>query len=783
MEFGNEAKTIMNPLLKNILLRAKRFDRKLYKILFRLTRSLSQTLYRVLYPKNNKELRMVTVRRARALLIGISEYGEGFNPLPQAISDVKALRRVLLDPDLGSFSRDNVTILENPTCKEMETGISKFFSEGKRGKEDFAFFYFSGHGWKDKNASEFYLVSSDSSIEEGNFISSTFLAKKSRESHADRKVLVFDCCFSGALQDTLIAKGKGPFEPIVREDIKDKLSGEGVALLTSCDKDEYSYILPEFDLSIYTHYLIKGIENGAADIDGNGFITAGELHKYATTELSKILPKQTSQKQASQEETSKKQTSQTPTINSKDKGKKIILAGTKETFRTKTKKIFRDKVKDLLKRKPQTPSPSLEPLDEKLIEIWRDKFDLTNEEAKRILEEELNPPPEQYKFRKYREAVKIALKQVKQEEIPFKEGITFKEGIPFSGQLRETLDEIKHYLNLSDAEAHKIEQEEFRERPIPTPPDPVVFAVDPSITEVAAHSPKRVLSLAITPDNQTIVSSSADGTIKLWSLEGKLIDTLSGHEGWVRSLAISPDGETLVSGSSDETIRLWNLSERKLRRTIPIPSHGVYSVVMTSDDKIISGGSDGKIWVSNLNTDPNTEQCVSIIQSQEKILALAITSNGKRLISGGEEGTIRQLDMSTFKELSRTSLGKIKILSVAISPRKLVFASGSGGSGSSDNTIKLWDMASGEMKSPLLNLTDYSGGVYAVAFTSSGQTIIGGSKDKTIKLWDANDGKLIRPPLKKHSSAVLCLAISSDSRTIVSGSNDGRVKIWKFSSV
>lgn len=60
---------------------------------------------------------------------------------------------------------------------------------------------------------------------------------------------------------------------------------------------------------------------------------------------------------------------------------------------------------------------------------------------------------------------------------------------------------------------------------------------------------------------KTIVSGgSRDGTIKIWDLAtGKLLRTLTGHSEVVLSVAISPDGQTIVSGSDDKTIKIWRL--------------------------------------------------------------------------------------------------------------------------------------------------------------------------------------------------------------------------------
>ncbi|XZF61185.1 MAG: caspase family protein [Gloeotrichia echinulata DVL01] len=48
-----------------------------------------------------------------ALLIGISEYEPGLTPLPSAVKDVEAMRRVLVNPDMGGFAAEDVTVLKN----------------------------------------------------------------------------------------------------------------------------------------------------------------------------------------------------------------------------------------------------------------------------------------------------------------------------------------------------------------------------------------------------------------------------------------------------------------------------------------------------------------------------------------------------------------------------------------------------------------------------------------------------------------------------------------------
>lgn len=74
------------------------------------------------------------------------------------------------------------------------------------------------------------------------------------------------------------------------------------------------------------------------------------------------------------------------------------------------------------------------------------------------------------------------------------------------------------------------------------------------------HGERRVHSVAISPDGETLVSGARDGTIKIWHLKtGELKSTLNADGETVDSVVISPDNETLVSGGEDGTIKIWRM--------------------------------------------------------------------------------------------------------------------------------------------------------------------------------------------------------------------------------
>jgi WD40 repeat protein len=98
-------------------------------------------------------------------------------------------------------------------------------------------------------------------------------------------------------------------------------------------------------------------------------------------------------------------------------------------------------------------------------------------------------------------------------------------------------------------------------------------------------------------------------------------------------------------------------------------------------------------------------------------------------------------------------------------------------SGSLDNTIKIWNLETGELRR---TLTGHDSSVYSVSISSDGQTLVSGSDDKTIKIWNLETGEL-RRTLTGHDSSVYSVSISSDGQTLVSGSLDNTIKIWNLS--
>ncbi|KYG02678.1 hypothetical protein BE21_54600 [Sorangium cellulosum] len=95
-------------------------------------------------------------------------------------------------------------------------------------------------------------------------------------------------------------------------------------------------------------------------------------------------------------------------------------------------------------------------------------------------------------------------------------------------------------------------------------------------------------------------------------------------------------------------------------------------------------------------------------------------------------------------------------------------------SGSRDETLKVWDLATGKL---LFTLEGHGDGVKACAISPDGQHVVSGSRDETVKVWDLATGKLLST-LEGHAGWINACAFSPDGQRIVSASNDGTLKVW-----
>ena len=347
-----------------------------------------------------------------ALLIGVSEYEPGLNPLPGAVKDIEALQRVLKDAEMGGF--DDVKALSNPNRQTMESEIETLFSG--RDKEDLVLLFFSGHGIKDYAGKLYFATRITCKNLKGELIRSTavpanFVLEIMNNSRARRQAIILDCCFSGAFDPALQAKDDGSVD-------LQSLGAEGRVVLTSSSSTQYSFEQQGSDLSIYTRYLVEGIETGAGDRNEDGFVSVLELHEYAVSKVQENAPNMTPK-----------------IIVLKDKGFEIVLSKARVTD---------PKLRYRKAASRYANVGTIRPAGRAVLNTLRQQLGLTSEEAAEIEAEILRPYQQRLaNLQNYREAL------IAEAEHEY----------PLSQEACKEMNMLQELLGLRDADILPIKQE------------------------------------------------------------------------------------------------------------------------------------------------------------------------------------------------------------------------------------------------------------------------------------------------------------------------------------
>ncbi|TRU81013.1 MAG: caspase [Microcystis novacekii Mn_MB_F_20050700_S1] len=356
-----------------------------------------------------------------ALLIGVSEYSDGLRPISSAILDVEAMRRVLEHPDMGAFNQ--VTVLPNPDKGSMEKAVEDLFANRQR--DDLVLLYFSGHGLKAQNARFFLSTRETGRDQNGDFRRATALAASKlqeyiTDSRSQRQIIILDCCFSGALVQGMPIKGE--------LNIQEELGGKGRAILTSSSPIEYSFESDNNDLSIYTKYLVEGIETGAADKDGDQLISVNELHEYASERVKEAAP------------------AMTPKFHLSLEGDETIYLAKSPLAATNPIFIYREKIREILDEwsKENICKENFNRAERNCLSELRNELDLSLNEADIIEQDNLAP------FRK-------RLQNLTEYKATFRELLA--DSISITEGNRRRLKELQSRYGLRDEDIQVIEEE------------------------------------------------------------------------------------------------------------------------------------------------------------------------------------------------------------------------------------------------------------------------------------------------------------------------------------
>ncbi len=206
-----------------------------------------------------------------------------------------------------------------------------------------------------------------------------------------------------------------------------------------------------------------------------------------------------------------------------------------------------------------------------------------------------------------------------------------------------------------------------------------------------------VRSLAVSPDGSWAAAGDAGGRITLWELpSGRWAHTFEAHTGEVSQILFGPSKTCLISGSLDGALRIWNSGNGDLVGQAEIPSAIHALALIGQGGQVASGSADGviRIWPS-LCDSTVADSLAPVREIHAHRLALtslaSVDVDGKQLLSGGEDGTVRHWNWAKGEQIQQLDHGA-PVTAVAASADGLRFASAG-----LDSVARLWSSAGGKL--------------------------------------------------------------------------------------
>ncbi|KAJ3313402.1 DDB1- and CUL4-associated factor 13 [Blyttiomyces sp. JEL0837] len=268
----------------------------------------------------------------------------------------------------------------------------------------------------------------------------------------------------------------------------------------------------------------------------------------------------------------------------------------------------------------------------------------------------------------------------------------------------------------------------------------------------------------------TIISGSADGEIRLWSLQNQqtLWKSSNGHKGFVRGITVVPYSDSFLSVGDDKVVRLWNRNSEDPVSTLitKFPFTGVDH--HRSQPRFATSSTQIEIWEHE-----RSEPIMSLTWGAETITTVKFNQTETSILaSAGTDRTITLYDLRTSQPISKSILA-LRTNAIAWNPMEAFNFTAA----NEDHNLYSFDMRN--LSKAINVLKDHVSAVLDVDYSPTGQEIVSGSYDKTIRIFNAREGHSRETYHTKRMQKIFCVKYTMDSKYVLSGSDDGNIRLWK----
>ena len=301
------------------------------------------------------------------------------------------------------------------------------------------------------------------------------------------------------------------------------------------------------------------------------------------------------------------------------------------------------------------------------------------------------------------------------------------------------------------------------------------FEQGQDVKPVTIRYGEAVHAVAITNDGKTLLvagrTSGSRHPIKAWSLpveEGAAPDREFGYDRSPNlSLDVSGDSQTVLTSATDGWVALTPLGSDgpPVGFVASSQQNRIFSARFSTDDRwIVTAGEDGvvRVWSAAAAHEGagTVAESMRIESHDGPVYAATFTPNGDYVISGGRD---RQILATPFdpEAASRTSYSPIETI-----------------------RNRLTKVAADLQRSQSIVVGEHDAAVRCIALGSDDAFLFTGGQDHTVRVWDLSEGMekaSLEKTLRGHGGWVAsCLVVPGDADRVLSGGYDRRVQLWNW---
>lgn len=284
---------------------------------------------------------------------------------------------------------------------------------------------------------------------------------------------------------------------------------------------------------------------------------------------------------------------------------------------------------------------------------------------------------------------------------------------------------------------------------------------------------KRVRSASYSPDGNFIVTSSDDGTAKIWDAATwlEVDDAVLPHPDTVYGAVYSPDGKFIATACRDRNARVWEVGAWKQTALLDGHTKAVRNVSFSPDGNLIATASEddtSQVWRHGAK---GWEKVADLLGHTDFVQTVNFSHNGKLIVTASRDNTVKIWEVGTWRKVQELTIPSV-VRGAVFSPADDVIVTAD-----EDNKTIIWKMVDGQWRADR-TLLEHKDFVDAASFSRDGRFLATASRDNRAIVWDANAWLKV-VTLIGHKREIYSASFSPDGKFIVTASDDWTAIVWK----